>query len=163
VYQGQIRTLVAIIILGGHFAVFFFGLLLGIFGPLGGADAVQSVLMASPILAVTATAALMFALRGEKKIARGSKVTSLFAIVTIFFPTALIGCIFVIFYAVYREVSGFGPDAMKTALGGIETFFGVFLGAISDTLFGKQGNVELDPALEQARNYPPARRNRPRL
>jgi hypothetical protein len=30
-YQGQIRVIVAIIVLGGHFLVFFFGLLLGVF------------------------------------------------------------------------------------------------------------------------------------
>jgi hypothetical protein len=138
-YQGQIRTIVAVIILGGHFLVFFCGLLLGVFGPLLGTDAVQTVLMASPVLGVTATAALMFALRGEVGIARGQKVTGLFAFVTIFFPSALILCIFVIFYAVYVQLTGFGPEQMKIALGAIETFFGVFLGAISDTLFGRKG------------------------
>jgi len=138
-YQGQIRTIVAVIILGGHFLVFFCGLLLGVFGPLLGADALQTVLMASPILGVTATSALMFALRGEVDIARGQKVTGLFAFVTIFFPSALILCIFVIFYAVYVQLTGFGPEQMKIALGAIETFFGVFLGAISDTLFGRKG------------------------
>ena len=139
-YQGQIRVLVAVIILGGHFLVFFCGLLLGIFGPLLGTDAVQTVLMASPVLAATATSALMFALRGEIGIRRGRKVTGLFAFVTIFFPSALILCIFVVFYAVYVELPGFSPDQMKIALGGIETFFGVFLGAISDTLFGSKAN-----------------------
>jgi len=138
-YQGQIRTIVAVIILGGHFLVFLCGLLLGVFGPLLGTDAVQTVLMASPVLGVTATAALMFALRGEVDIARGQKVTGLFAFVTIFFPSALILCIFIVFYAVYVQLTGFGPEQMKIALGAIETFFGVFLGAISDTLFGRQG------------------------
>jgi hypothetical protein len=77
----------------------------------------------------------MFALRAEKRIVKGVKITGLFAFVT-FFPTALIGCIFIVFFAVYKEVPGFGPGNMKIALGGIETFFGVFLGAISDSLFG---------------------------
>lgn len=145
-YQGQIRVIVAAIILGGHFLVFFAGLLLGVFGPLLGTDAVQTVLMASPVLGVTATSALMFALRGEVGIRRGRKVTALFAFVTIFFPSALILCIFVIFYAVYVQISGFGPDQMKIALGGIETFFGVFLGAISDTLFGSKPHKAETPA-----------------
>jgi hypothetical protein len=145
-YQGQIRVTVAIIILGGHFLVFFCGLLLGVFGPLLGSDAIQTVLMASPVLGVTATAALMFALRGEVGIRRGRKVTGLFAFVTIFFPLALILCVFVIFYAVYVQLTGFGPEQMKIALGGIETFFGIFLGAISDTLFGKKdGAPEASP------------------
>lgn len=145
-YQGQIRVIVAVIILGGHFLVFFCGLLLGVFGPLLGTDAVQTVLMASPVLGVTATAALMFALRGEVGIHRGRKVTGLFAFVTIFFPCALILCVFVVFYAVYVQLSGFGPDEMKIALGGIETFFGVFLGAISDTLFGSKAHKADVPA-----------------
>jgi hypothetical protein len=134
--QSQIRTTVAVIILAGHFSVFLVGLLLGVFGPLGGTDAVQTLLMASPVLGVTATSALRFALRDEPQIADTKKVSGLFAFVTIFFPFALIACIAVVFAAVYKEVSGFGPDQMKITLGGIETFFGVFLGAISDTLFG---------------------------
>ncbi len=149
-YQGQIRVVVALIILGGHFLVFFCGLLLGVFGPLLGTDAVQTVLMASPVLGVTATAALMFAMRGETGIHRGRKVTGLFAFVTIFFPLALILCIFVVFYALYVELSGFGPEQMKIALGGIETFFGVFLGAISDTLFGKKEAAAKDTATATA-------------
>jgi len=154
-HQGQIRVIVAVVILGGHFLVFFCGLLLGVFGPLLGSDAVQTVLMASPVLGVTATAALMFALRGETGIHRGRKVSGLFAFVTIFFPTALIACVFVVFYAVYVQVAGFGPDQMKIALGGIETFFGVFLGAISDTLFGKK-----ESAVESSAAAPAARRRR---
>ena len=134
--RSQIRTTVAVIVLAGHFLVFLVGLLLGVFGPLGGADAVQTLLMASPILGVTATSALRFALRDEPQVADTKKVSGLFAFVTIFFPFSLIACIAVVFAAVYKEVSGFGPDQMKIALGGIETFFGVFLGAISDTLFG---------------------------
>ena len=43
-YQGQIKVIVALIILGGHFLVFFCGLLLGVFGPLLGSDAVRQCL-----------------------------------------------------------------------------------------------------------------------
>ena len=42
--------------------------------------------MASPVLGVTATAALMFAMRGEVGIHQGRKVTGLFAFVTSSFP-----------------------------------------------------------------------------
>jgi hypothetical protein len=138
-YQGLLRSLVASVILFGHFLVFAAGLLLGIFGPLVGADAAQTVLMASPVLGVTATAALLWVIRGELGVARGKKVSFMFALVSLFFPIALLGCIFFIFYAVYKQVPNFGPDQMKIALGGIETFFGVFLGGISDALFGKAG------------------------
>ena len=82
-------------------------------------------------------------------------MSGLFAFVTVFFPTALIVCVFVVFYAVYVQLPGFGPEEMKIALGGIETFFGVFLGAISDTLFGKK-----DAAAENASAPPATRRAR---
>jgi hypothetical protein len=137
-YQGQIRGSVALIVLFGHFLVFLFGLLLGIFGPLGGVDVTQTLLMASPVLGVIATAALSWVMRGELGIEKGGKVSAVFASVVLFFPISLIGSIFIIFYAVYKQVSGFGPDEMKIALGGIETFFGVYIGGISDTLFGKK-------------------------
>ena len=62
---------------------------------------------------------------------------------------------FVVFYAVYVQLPGFGPEQMKIALGGIETFFGVFLGAISDTLFGKK-----ETAAEEAAPAPSTRKRR---
>jgi hypothetical protein len=93
--------------------------------------------MTTPVLGTTAAAALMFALKGELNISLGAKVTGLFAFVCLFFPCALLLCIFVVFYAVYVQIPGFGPEQMKIAIGAIETFFGVFLGAISDTLFKK--------------------------
>jgi uncharacterized BrkB/YihY/UPF0761 family membrane protein len=135
-YQGQIRGIVALIILFGHLAVFFAGLLLGTFGPLTGTDAAQTVLIASPVLAVSGTAALMWIIRGQTGITKGEKVSGIFSVVSIFFPIALLVCIFFIFIAVYKQAPGFGSEQMKIALGGVETFFGVYLGAISDTLFG---------------------------
>jgi hypothetical protein len=139
-YQSQIRSAVAIIVLLGHALVFFVGLLLGVFGPLAGSDVIQTILMATPVLGTTATAALTFALRGELNISRGSKVTGLFSFVCLFFPISRLLCIFIVFYAIYVEVPGFGPEQMKISVGSIETFFGVFLGAISDTLFRAKGD-----------------------
>jgi hypothetical protein len=89
-YQRQIRVLVASEILFGHFLVFTFGLLLGIFGPLEGIDVAQTVLMATPVLGVTATAALMWVMRIETEFDRGRKASSFFAFVATFFPLALL-------------------------------------------------------------------------
>jgi hypothetical protein len=136
--QGQIRAWVAMIILFGHFVVFLAGLLLGVFGPLTGTDTAQTVLMASPVLGVTATAALMWVIRGQVGFKKGRKISAIFGVVCLFFPSALLFCIFTVFLAVYKQAPGFGPEQMKIALGGIETFFGGFLGAISDTLFGRR-------------------------
>jgi hypothetical protein len=139
-YQGQIRSLVAGIILGGHFLVFVAGMGLGLFGPLRGTDLVQVVLMASPVLAATATAAIRFVLQGEIYIEKGERVTAIFATVVTAFPTALIACIFFLFWAIYKQYEGFGPTELKIGLGAVETFFGAFLGLISDKLFGPLPN-----------------------
>jgi hypothetical protein len=136
-FQGQIRAVVAFIILGGHFLVFMSGLLLGTFGPLTLSDSTQTILMASPVLGVTGAAALLWVIRGETGIVMGEKVSPVFAAVTMLFPLGLLLCIIIIFLAVYKQLPGFGPEQMKIALGGVETFFGVYLGTISDTLFGK--------------------------
>lgn len=135
-YDGQIRTVVALIILVGHFLVFAAGGMLGFFGPLRGTDLAQVVLIASPVLAVTATAAFRFLLAGQYGVAMGDKVTTVFAILVIAYPTVLILCIFGLFYAAYITLNGFGPDNLKVALGALETFFGGFIGLISDKLFG---------------------------
>ena len=135
-YQGHIRTTVAAIILGGHLLVFVAGIALGLFGPLRGTDLVQVVLTASPILAVTATAAIRYVLDNQSGIARGERTTALFSIVVITFPSVLIGCIFFLFWALYKQMQGFGPNELKIGLGAIETFFGGFIGLISDKLFG---------------------------
>src|SRR5947208_665940 len=102
-YQGQIRSFVAGIVLGGHFLVFVAGMALGLFGPLSGTDLVQVVLMASPVLAATATAAIRFVLQGEIYIEQGERVTAIFAAAVVAFPTALIVCIFFLFWAIYSK------------------------------------------------------------
>jgi hypothetical protein len=137
-HQRRLRAIVATIILVGHFLVFAFGLFLGIFGPLTGADAIQTLLMASPVLGVVAGSVLTFSLRTGTRRARGPKMNGLFSFVAIFFPSMLIGCIFIVFMAVYKQLDGFGPDEMRIALGGIELFFGIYLGAISEALFPRE-------------------------
>src|SRR4051812_41613188 len=87
---GQLRALVAVVILAGHFAVFAFGLFLGIFGPLNRTDTLQTLLMASPVLTVVAASALNYTLQADGGSRQGRKARSLFAFVVIFFPIALI-------------------------------------------------------------------------
>jgi hypothetical protein len=120
----------------GHVCVFIFALLLGIFGPLEGTDVVQTVMMACPVLGATAMSALSYVLQTETAFDRGLRVSPLFSVIVLLFPISLLGSILLVFYFVYIQVSGFGPDNMKISLGGIETIFGVYLGAISVKLFG---------------------------
>ncbi|WP_155248967.1 hypothetical protein [Rhizobium leguminosarum] len=139
-YQDQIRSTVAFLIIIGHLAVFLAGLLLGVFGPLAGTDVIQIVVMALPVLGATAFAAINYILENEKGSQRLYKVSSAFATVTIAIPLCLFAAIFLIFYCSYIQVQGFGPDNMKVSLGGVETIFGSYLGAISTKLFGKIGS-----------------------
>lgn len=137
--QSSIRGTVAIIVLVGHIAVFFAGMLLGIFGPLRGVDVVQTVLMACPVVGATAVSALTYVLARELADDSGqAKVSSLFSFIVLLFPICLLLAIFMVFYFLYIQVPGFGPDNMKISLGGIELVFGVYLGAISTKLFGAQ-------------------------
>lgn len=136
-----LRTIVALIIILGHLGVFAGGLTVGLLA-LENSDALQTILIASPVLAVTAASAVRFVLSDESNAPSvpTKKAGFAFSIITIFFPIALLIAIAIVFWATYRKFNGFGPDNMKVTLGGIETFFGAYLGAISDKLFGGSGN-----------------------
>jgi hypothetical protein len=135
-YQSQLRSTVAVLVLVGHLVVFLVGLLLGVFGPLHGVDVAQTLMMASPVLGATAMSGLTYVLANERRGTKGIKVSHVFAFVVIFLPVVLLASILLIFYFVYIQVPGFGPDNMKISLGAIETIFGGYLGAISTRLFG---------------------------
>jgi hypothetical protein len=135
--QRGVRTTVALITLLGHFVVFAFGLFaLGLFGPLFGNDLLQTVLMATPVLGVIAMAGLKYILANETEVSEGEQVGKAFATIVIFFPSALILCILAVFIAAYYQVSHFGPEQLRIYIGFLETFFGIYVGAISDHLFG---------------------------
>ena len=116
-YDGQIRTVVALIILGGHFFVFVAGMALGFFGPLRGTDVAQVVLIASPVLAVTATAAIRFILDGQFGVKKGKKVSGVFAFIVVAFPTALIVCIFALFYGSIERLKASAPTISRSHWG----------------------------------------------
>lgn len=134
----SVRSAVSIITLVGHIAVFFAGMLLGVFGPLRGIDVLQTVLMATPVVGATAMSSLTYVLANETPLQGDQpRVSSLFAFIVLLFPLCMLAAIFMIFYFVYVQVSGFGPEQMKVSLGGIETVFGGYLGVISTKLFGE--------------------------
>jgi hypothetical protein len=111
---------------------------LGVFSLLNGIDAMQTLLMASPVLSATSLAAFSFILDSSVTSEDIRKVNLFFSIVVIFFPLLLLVAIVSILYLFWIQIDGFGPDQLKISLGGIETFFGVFLGAIARSLFGKE-------------------------
>lgn len=135
--KNQVRAVVSVIVIFGHLLVFLLGLLLGVFNILRGTDAIQTLLMASPVLATTAFAAFSTALSetADQPNRKVELVTKLSAILVVTFPVILLGVILTLFYVFYKQIDGFGPDQLKISLGGVETFFGVYLGAISKFLF----------------------------
>lgn len=136
-----VRTCVAVVVIFGHLFVFVVGLSIGVFALLSGVDAIQTILMASPVLSATALAAFSYILAEANderihKIRANRKVSGVFAAVTIVFPVFLLSGILVLFFIFWVQIDGFGSEQLKISLGALETFFGVYLGAISRTLFG---------------------------
>lgn len=133
-----VRNAVAVVVIFGHLVVFIVALGLGVFSLLRGLDAIQTLLMASPILAVVALAAFSQVMDYSGISVDEGKLSPLYAVLCIAFPVILICIILFMFYLFYLQLDRFGPDQLKVALGGVETFFGVFLGAISKSLFGNK-------------------------
>jgi hypothetical protein len=134
-YQSQVRVVVALIVIVGHFLVFAAALSFGLLQVLFSQDAFEILLMASPVLSATGLAALLYILENETNHAKGKKVTHSFSIIVIVVPTLLILVLASIFAALLFQFRNFGPDQLKIALGATETFFGAYLGAISKKLF----------------------------
>lgn len=139
-----VKSWVACIVIFGHLLVFIFGTALGILSLLSGIDAIQTILIACPVLSTTAFAAFghVMSEMDEAPHERANRnVSKLFTIIVLVFPTALLLAILSLFFLFWAQLDGFGPDQLKIALGALETFFGVYLGAISKKLFGSQ-NIE---------------------
>ncbi|MBD8662702.1 hypothetical protein IFT59_05500 [Rhizobium sp. CFBP 8752] len=127
---------VALVIIFGHLGVFFTGLLVGVFRLMIGSDALQTLLMASPVLASTAVAALTHMLTKDAQSADRANEDPFVVVLCLSIPLLLLSAIFLIFILFYWQVDGFGPDQLKLTLGALESAFGAFLGAISKKLFG---------------------------
>jgi hypothetical protein len=135
-YQKQIRLSVGIIVIAGHISVFLFGFfILGILTEPFSQDTLQIILMASPVLAATAVAALKYVLREEVGDDKGERVRWSFAVVTLGIPICLVAVILLLFLLAYYRAENFSLGSLKIALGFVETFFAVFMSAISEQLF----------------------------
>lgn len=137
--RSVLTTRVAVIVIIGHVIVFINALALGILSMMRGIDAIQTLLMASPILAATAISAFN-ALDDGADTSSADMMSKSYSFFAVFFPCLLVVVVCALFGLFWAQIDGFGPDQLKIALGGVETFFGVFLGAISRKLFGKTNN-----------------------
>lgn len=136
VRQATLRSVVAAIVVLGHIFLFLYAFFfLGLFGPLYAEDAMQVVLMSTPVIGATATSALNYVIANEVRSAKGKLVSPLFALFCIAIPSILMLCIFVLYMLAASSTSQFGLTDLKLGLGVLETFFGVFVGAISKKLF----------------------------
>ncbi|QND55654.1 hypothetical protein [Mesorhizobium huakuii] len=133
---GTLRTVVSVVAIFGHLFVFLVGIALGVFSLLSGVDAMQTLLMASPVLAVIAFGAFSNVIANRTGQPAPEKVSGTFALLCVAFPVILISLVLVLFWLFYQQLDHFGPDQLKIALGGVETFFGVYIGMISKSLFG---------------------------
>ena len=136
-YQHTLRQSVASVVIFGHVALFMYGFFgLGLFGPLWSEDALQVILMSTPVLGLTAGAGLIYILDTETVRRKGKKVNITTAFFCIAFPLALILSNFCLYWYAAGTPENFGPMELKLGLGVLETFFATFLGAISKKLFG---------------------------
>ncbi len=136
-YQRQVRVAVAFIVIIGHFLVFLIAMSFGLLNVILDQDAFEILLMASPVLAATALAGLLYILDNETNRRKGKKVAKSFSILVLSIQTLLIVVLLIIFLAFIFQFRDFGPDQLKIALGATETFFGGYLGAISKKLFSE--------------------------
>jgi hypothetical protein len=153
IIRSVVRNLVAIIVIFGHLIVFIVALSLGIFSLLRGLDAIQTIMMASPILAVISTAAFTYVIDDYGASKDDVKVSWIYALLCIVFPVILIAVVLVLFYLFYLQLDHFGPDQLKVTLGAVETFFGIFLGSISKSLFSSPRSKR-----DSSRSRPPGDR-----
>lgn len=120
----------------GHVSLFFYGFVVAIFGNYFVSDVAQMVLMGSPVLALTAVAGFryMFGVLDEidvpgNPIHRGTVILGV-GVIFIFLAS-----LFVAYTAALFEITGLNADAVKLAIGIIETALGGYLGVIRETLF----------------------------
>ncbi|TPM35524.1 hypothetical protein [Mesorhizobium sp. B2-3-5] len=137
---GVLRALVSVIVIFGHLLVFLTAMALGVFSLLGGVDAMQTLLMASPVLAVIAFGAFSNVIENKADPSERTRVSLMYATICVVFPLFLVGLVLALFWLFYQQLDHFGPDQLKITLGGVETFFGVFIGMISKSLFGYAPN-----------------------
>ena len=131
------RNLVAAIVVIGHFLVFMAACLLYIFGPLSGGELANVLLMASPVLAVTAASAVRSIMDADDaRVGRRRKASRTFVLFSCLIPTCFTAAILVGFWACYVGSGGVGPEQLTIYLGTLEVAFGAYIGAISDRIFG---------------------------
>ncbi|MGR9206328.1 hypothetical protein ACU8OG_20700 [Rhizobium leguminosarum] len=138
--QNTLRTVVSLIVIFGHLLVFFAGAVMGAFVFTLSSDAIQTVLMASPVLGVTAASSMryIFSDQALESDATTRPLPMVRCVIAIAFPISLLIAVFLILCTQVIQLDNFGPDKMKIYLGAVETFFGIYLGLISDSLFGSK-------------------------
>lgn len=141
-YQAAVHRTVAVVIVLGHLLIVAYGFYsLVLFGPNENwQEGLQVVLMASPVLAVSAVSGFRFVLQSGTSRRRGKKVNALYVAAIFIVPLILISFVLFLINLVYTGRSDIGLDGLK--IGSVETIFGVFIGMISEFAFGSGDESE---------------------
>jgi hypothetical protein len=133
------RTLAQVVVYG-HVLLFIYGFFIWQFGTLDGSEAAQLILMGSPLLALVATAAFDFVMRGQvgddSPTADPTKVQMALVV-----TGGFVAMLFVAYTITLFNTSITAPT-IKLLVGSIETGFGAYIGIVKDTFFpSKKGNT----------------------
>jgi len=134
--RSKLAALVAIIVFFGHVVVLSTGALIGILGLMSGSDTIQTVLMASPVLASTAAAAISHIMTRRRSRGRQPVEEPIVVFFCLAIPLIIVFMILCVFWLYYIQIDGFSVQYLKIFLGGLETGFGAFLGFVSKKLYG---------------------------
>lgn len=126
------------ILVFGHVALFFFGLIVAGLGRLQLTDSVQMILMGSPLLAVVALSGFKHTM-GRMHIPDGD--TPVDASISFFYQciaaSFLIALFIVYSMGLFRTENILSADGIKILVGSVETVLGGYIASIKDKLFVK--------------------------
>ena len=124
----------------GHIALFFFGLLVAAFGRLELTDAVQMILMGSPLLAVIALSGFIHMMTNMTIPPDDPTVDLSVARFLQFVVSTFIVALFIVYsMGLFRTEHILNADSIKILVGSVETVLGGYIASIKDRLFVKVG------------------------
>lgn len=131
------RRLAMILVLG-HIALFFFGLLVAAFGRLQLTDSVQMILMGSPLLAVVALSGFGLIIGTMRIPADDPAVDASVSMFLQFIVSCFIFALFIVYsMGLFRTEHILNADGIKVLVGLVETVLGGYIASIKDKLFVK--------------------------
>jgi hypothetical protein len=134
--QLSLARRLSMVLVFGHIALFFFGLLVAAFGRLELTDSVQMILMGSPLLAVVALSGFVHMMTTMTIQSDDPPVDSSVARFLLFVVSAFIIALFIVYsMGLFRTERVLSADGIKILVGTVETVLGGYIASIKDRLF----------------------------